>query len=297
MKKTLRLAFLLAILSLAIPEGYGQSNLIKEGAEIQLVSDQFSFTEGPAVDKKGNIFFTDQPNNQIWKYSNKGVLSLYMDNAGRSNGLFFDQKGNLISCADEKNELWRIDKKKNHKVLLDGFEGKLFNGPNDVWVDNKGGMYFTDPFYKRDYWNRGDMEQPEMRVYYYDASGNVKVAADGLVQPNGIVGNKDFTKLYVADIRAKKTYVFEINLDGSLTNKQLFCEMGSDGMTIDEQGNLYLTGPGVTIFNSSGEKIDHIDVPQRWTANVTFGGKERTTLFITASKAAYTLEMNVKGAK
>ena len=102
-------------------------SLINEGAILTLVSDQFAFTEGPAVDKKGNVFFTDQPNDRIWKYSNKGQLSLYMEPAGRANGLFFDAKGNLIACADGDNELWRISKKKKTEVLAKNWDDKRFN--------------------------------------------------------------------------------------------------------------------------------------------------------------------------
>ncbi len=103
--------------------------------------------------------------------------------------------------------------------------------------------------------------------------------------------------LYVADIKAKKTYVYEIQENGSLQNKRLFCELGSDGMTIDNEGNVYLTGNGVTVFNSKGEKIKHIPVDARWTANVCFGGKDRQTLFITASQYLYAVQMRVKGVQ
>ena len=118
-----------------------------------LISDQFSFTEGPAADKEGNIFFTDQPNNKIWKYDINGKLSLFMDNTRRSNGLFFDKNGNIISCADEQNQLVSIDTdKKKITVLASNFEGENFNGPNDVWVNStNGNIYFTDPYYERNY--------------------------------------------------------------------------------------------------------------------------------------------------
>lgn len=292
MKKTLYLfANLLSIST------FYQSNLIADGATPQLVSSEFAFTEGPAADKKGNIFFTDQPNDRIWKYDTEGKLSVFMDKSGRSNGLYFDKKGNLWACADEKNQLWEIDKNKNYKVWITKFEEKLLNGPNDLWIDTKGGIYFTDPFYKRPYWkNRGEEEQPQQRIYYFlpDRSA-VKVVADGFVRPNGIIGNVKNNTLYVADIGGSKTYRFQLNADGSLTNKTLFCEMGSDGMTIDNLGNVYLTGKGVTVFDSSGKQIEHIDIPEPWTANVTFGGKKRNILFITASKSVYTLQMKVKG--
>ncbi len=272
--------------------------LIEKGAKLQLVSKQFSFTEGPAADKKGNIFFTDQPNDKIWKYSTDGKLSVFLDNSGRSNGLYFDKKGNLIACADEHNQLWSISPEKEVTVLLKDFGGKLLNGPNDLWVDTNGGIYFTDPYYHRDYWNRDKQEIEKQNLYYLPKGENQAIIVDdNFVQPNGIIGTPDGTSLFVADIGAGKTYRYTINAVGQLTNKQLFVEQGSDGMTLDQEGNLYLTGKGVTVYNKGGEKVLHIDVPEPWTGNLTFGGKDRNILFITASKAIYTLKMQVKGAK
>ena len=273
-------------------------SLIAKGAVLTKLSDQYSFTEGPAVDKKGNIYFTDQPNNRIMKWSVNGELSIFMENAGRANGLYFDHAGNLLACADEKNEIWKIEPNKNITVLVNNFEGKRLNGPNDLWVDPKGGIYFTDPFYKRDYWIHTSKEIEKECVYYLspDKSKIINVD-DNLVKPNGIIGTSDGKMLYVADIAANKTYSYTINSDGSLGKKTLFTESGSDGMTIDESGNIYLTGKGVTVFNPQGEKIAHIDVPEPWTANVCFGGKKFKTLFITAGKSVYTLEMNVRGMK
>ena len=118
---------------------------------------------------------------------------------------------------------------------------------------------------------------------------------DDLKQPNGIIGTPDGKLLYVADIGAGKTYRYHIQADGTLTEKKLFCELGSDGMTIDNEGNIYLTGKGVSVFDPAGKKIEQIDVPEAWTANVCFGGKDRRTLFITASKGLYGSQMTVRG--
>lgn len=272
--------------------------LIAEGATLQLVSDQFSFTEGPAVDKKGNVFFTDQPNDKIWKYDTDGKLSLYMDKTGRSNGLYFDKKGNIISCADEKNQLWSISPKGKITVLLDGHKGLKFNGPNDLWLDAKGGIYFTDPYYQRDYWERKKPEIEGQKVYYLPKGKKEAVIVDdALMQPNGIVGTPDGKYLYVADIRASKTYKYKINDDGILSDRQLFISQGSDGMTLDSRGNLYISGKGVTVYDPSGKKIETIPVSSGWTGNVCFGGKNRDILLITASKSVFTLQMQVKGVE
>jgi len=270
--------------------------LYDAGTKPQLVSKQFSFTEGPAVDKQGNIFFTDQPNNKIWKYDTDGKLSVFLDSAGRSNGMYFDKKGNLISCADAKDELWSISPKGKVTVLLKDYEGKLFNGPNDVWIHPNGGIYITDPYYQRDYWTRKKPDLDGQKLYYL-AKGQHKavIVDDKFVRPNGIVGTTDGKILYVADIGDSKIYKYDINKDGSLSNRTLFFAQGSDGMAIDERGNIYLCGKGVTIVNPKGEKIGHIDIDEPWSANVCFGGKNRDILFITASKAVYTMQMKVKG--
>ncbi len=291
----------LAVLIMAIfaagctAQSTGGGDIIASGAELKLAADGFKFTEGPAVDKDGNVYFTDQPNDRIMKWSPDGKITTFMSPCGRSNGLYFDKKGVLLACADDKNELWAIDMKGGHKVLLKDYEGKLFNGPNDLWVAPWGGVFFTDPYYKRPYWNRGPSEQKQHVYYLTPDYKTVTRVADDLVQPNGIIGTPDGKILYVADIGDKKTYAYELSKDGTLSNKRLFCEMGSDGMTIDEEGNVYLTGRGVSVFNPAGEKIKQIDVPKNWTANVTFGGKDRKTLFITASDAVFTLQMRLAG--
>ncbi|MEN6308882.1 MAG: SMP-30/gluconolactonase/LRE family protein [Anaerohalosphaeraceae bacterium] len=263
------------------------------------LSTEFEFTEGPAVDKDGNVYFTDQPNDRIMRYTVNGKMEVFMQPSGRSNGLYFDKSGALIACADEKNELWRIDvKTKQHTVLAKDYDGKLFNGPNDAWIRPDGGIYFTDPFYKRPYWQRGPMEQPSQGVYFLSTDGKLARVEGDLQQANGIIGTPDGKMLYVADIKAGKTWKYDIQPDGSLTGKRLFCDLGSDGMTIDTCGNVYLTGNGVTVFNPEGRKIANIPIPQqRWTANVTFGSKDRKTLFITAGTGLYALKMNVCGVQ
>lgn len=264
---------------------------------LKLISRQFAFTEGPAVDKEGNIYFTDQPNNKIWKYSTKGHLSLFKDSAGRANGLYFDHRGQLLACADEKNEIWSINNDGKVTVLLSDLDGKKLNGPNDLWADKKGGIYFTDPYYPRDYWDRKKPEIEGQKVYYLPPGEGKKpmvVAAD-VTKPNGIVGSADGRYLYVADIERNKTYRYTIESDGTLSGQKAVIDQGSDGMTLDNEGNIYLTGKGVFIYSPIGVLIGHIEVKEPWTSNVCFGGKDRNDLFITASTAIYWLPMHTKG--
>ena len=272
------------------------SPVIAAGARLEKLAGGFKFTEGPAADERGDVYFTDQPNDRILKWGTDGKLSTFLKPCGRSNGLCFDAQGDLWACADEKNELWRIDPKGKVTVVVKDYKGKLLNGPNDVWVRPDGGLYLTDPYYKRDYWKRGPKEQDREAVYYLapDRKALVRVA-DDLEQPNGIIGTPDGKTLYVSDIAANKTFAYDIEKDGALTHKRLFCDLGSDGMTIDSAGDIYLTGRGVTVFDPAGHQILHIAVPESWTGNICFGGKDRHTLFITASTSVYTLRMAVHG--
>ena len=272
-------------------------SVVTPGAKLEKLAGDFLFTEGPTSDKNGNIFFTDQPNDRIMEWSVDGKLSTFLQPAGRANGMFFDATGNLITCADEHNQLWSIAPDKTVTVLVTNYQGKYMNGPNDVWITPNGAMYITDPFYRRDYWDHITMALTNQEVYYLSPDRkNLMRVTDDLKQPNGITGTPDGKNLIVSDISARQTWRYDIQPDGSLTNKTFICKFGSDGMTIDEEGNLYLTGRGVTVFDKNGKQIDHIDVNENWTANVCFGGKDRKTLFITASKSLYSIQLIYKGA-
>jgi gluconolactonase len=203
----------------------------------------------------------------------------------------------LIVCADEHNSLWSIAPDKKISVIATNFAGKFFNGPNDVWVAPNGALFLTDPFYKRVWWDHTKMALTNEEVFYLSPDRHtLERVTDDLKKPNGITGTPDGKQLFVSDIGAHQTWRYNIQPDGSLTNKTFFCSLGSDGMTIDSEGNLYLTGKGVTVFNQDGKQIDHIDVPEKWTANVCFGGLDHQTLFITASESLYSIRLRVKGA-
>ena len=273
------------------------AGVLAPGATLQKLAGGFEFTEGPTSDRAGNVYFTDQPNDRILKWTVDGVLSTFLQPAGRANGMYFDAAGNLLVCADERTELWSIAPDGTRTVLASRYDGKPLNGPNDVWARPGGGLYFTDPFYKRPWWDYADRPQDGQHVYFLSADRKTltRVATD-LVQPNGIIGSPDGKTLFVADIGARKTWAFDIQPDGALANKRLRCEAGSDGMTLDEDGNLYLTGRGVAVFDRDGRKIQQIDVPEPWTANVSFGGPDHRTLFVTASKGLYAIRLRVRGA-
>jgi gluconolactonase len=271
--------------------------VVAPDAKLEKLSGGFSFTEGPTCDASGNLFFVDQPNDRIMEWSADGKLSTFLQPSGRANGMMFDAHGNLIACADEHNALWSIAPDKKISVLVTNFNGNYLNGPNDIWIAPNGAMYLTDPFYKRTWWDHTTMALTNEEVFYLspDRKKLLRVT-DNLKKPNGITGTPDGKNLFVSDIGAHQTWRYDIAADGALTNKTFFCALGSDGMTIDAEGNLYMTGRGVTVFDKTGKKTDHIDVPEKWSANVCFGGADHKTLFITASESLYAIKLRMQGA-
>jgi gluconolactonase len=269
------------------------SSLVAPEAQIQKLAGGFQFTEGPAANAVGDVYFTDIPNNRIHKWSVDGELSTFREDSGAANGLYFDPKGNLLACEGGNRQLVSIDPAENVTVLADSFNSKKLNSPNDLWRDPKGGIYFTDPRYG----NRDNLEQDGEHVYYLPPGGGFLIRViDDLVRPNGIIGTPNGERLFVADHGDEKTYSYLIDSDGTLSNKQLFASQGSDGVTLDEFGNLYLTREGVSVYDPQGNKLGMIEVPER-PANVCFGGREHRTLFITARSALYSLEMQVAGMR
>ena len=278
---------LAAVMSWSVTE----ASVVADGAKVEKLAGGFKFTEGPAADARGNVFFTDIPNNRIHKWSLESKLSTFRENSGGANGLYFDRDGNLLACEGGGRRLVSIDQKGNVTVLADKYQGKKFNSLNDLWIDPKGGIYFTDPRYG----NRDGMEQGGEHVYYLSADRKKLIRViDDMVRPNGVIGTPDGETLYVTDHGGRKTFAYKINQDGKLSEKKLIAPEGSDGMTIDNEGNIYLTTAGVAVYDKQGNKIEMIDVPER-PANVCFGGMDNQTLFITARTSLYSVKMRVKG--
>lgn len=284
------------ILLLFCSSVFGQkNNIVAKNAEIKKVGTGYAFTEGPAVAKDGKVYFTDQPNDHIYVWDEKKGVSLWSDDTGRSNGMYFNNNGQLLACADLHNQIVLFDKDKKMRVVYENYDGKHLNGPNDLWITPNGGIYFTDPYYHRNYWQEGHKEVQDARgVYYLSTEGKITRVIDDYKQPNGLIGTPDGKTLYVADINDRKIWKYDIQPDGTLANKTFFAPNGSDGMTIDNRGNVYLTMGKVWVYSPSGELIREIEVPES-PSNVCFGGKKRNTLFITARTSVYTLKMNVKG--
>jgi gluconolactonase len=301
----LELALAAVLLAVAAPLAMSQtpavSPVIADGAQVERVATGYGFTEGCTADKVGNVFFTDQnhePGGQILRWSaDDNKITVWMEPTGRSNGQRFAPNGDLITCADEHNQLWRITPDKKVTVLVKDYNGKLLDGPNDVWVLPNGGMYLTDPYYHRPWWGPEHATPQQARAVYYltpDAKTLTRVI-DDFQMPNGIGGTPDGQFLYAADINARKTWKYDIQDDGSLKNKTLFCNAGSDGMTMDNQGNVYCTQDGIQVFDKTGKLIEHIPAPNgQQPANIAIGGKEHNILFMAARTSVYTLKLKVK---
>ena len=272
-------------------------SVVAPGAKVQKLAGDFAFTEGPVADAEGNIYFTDIPNNRIHKWSLDGRLSTFRENSGGANGLAFDRDSNLLTCEGGNRRLVSISPQGEVTVLADKYDNKKLNSLNDLWIDPKGGIYFTDPRYG----NRDDMEQDGEHVYYLspDRKQLIRVI-DDLIRPNGIIGTPDGKLLYVADHGGDTNYVYTIKNDGTLSGRKFFSGEGSDGMALDTEGNVYITSPRnepsfvVSVYDSDGNRLEEIEVPER-PANVCFAGKDKKTLIITAQTSIYSIQMRVKG--
>ena len=300
MKRIAILPLLLFLGSISVPT-MAQS-LIAPGAEVVRLADGFGFTEGPAANSKGDVYFIDDPNCKIhiWSVADKKV-SVFIDESAHANGMYFDKNDILYVCEGGTGSIVSYTRDGKRSVIANKFGARSFNKPNDLWVDPKGGIYFTDPQYGNNFY----VVQGGEHVYYIppDRSKVVRVIEAGenkdFVKPNGVVGTPDGKFLYVADIGGNMVYRYDILPDSTLTNKRPFAPFPVDGMTTDERGNLYITAVnredrGVIIFSPEGKEIERIAVPEG-PSNVCFGGPDRKTLFITAQRGFYAIEMNVRG--
>ena len=277
----------------------GVDRVVAPGATLQKLAGDFKFTEGPTCDAAGNVFFTDQPNDRILKWSVEGKLSTFLQPAGRANGMCFDAEGqpDRLRRREERAVVHRAGRQGHRdpraSTRASGSTVRTTSGCGPT-------ARSTSP--TRSTSGRGGRTTRCRRTA--STSTSCPPTASGSCawpttceKPNGIIGTPDGKTLFVADIEAGKTYRYDIQPDGSLAGKTLVVEHGSDGMTLDDEGNLYLTGDGVTGVRQAGRQIEHIPIPdERWTANVSFGGKDRQTLFITASTGLYAVRMRVKGA-
>ena len=270
-----------------------------------LVADGFQFTEGPVADAEGNILFSDIPAGKIHRWvvakdrpATEGPFEVetWLAPSGNTNGLCFGRDGLLLACQmGQGRRVVAIDPKtKTITPIAERFEGKRFNAPNDLWVDADNGVWFTDPAYER---TPADTELDAEAVYFVSPDRKtVTRVADGFARPNGIVGSPDGTTLYVTDRKGGMTWAFPVLGPGQLGERRRFNDDGCDGFAIDDHGNLYGTpkAPLVRIWGPDGTIIGAIPLPDS-PSNVTFGGPDRKTLFMTVKDKVFALPMKVSG--
>jgi gluconolactonase len=261
---------------------------------VERIATGFTFTEGPAADAAGDVWFSDvrQSRTHRWRAAT-GRVELVRENTGGANGLYFDAAGRLLICEGGNRRMTRLEADGSLSVLMDSYQGKRLNSPNDLWVAPGGDVYFSDPRYG----DASGLEQDGMHVYLIPADGRAPLrVTDDLKTPNGLIGTVDGRTLYVADAGAGSIWRYAVAQDGTLSAKTLFTERASDGMSLDERGNVYLAnGNRIWVHAGDGRLIETIPVPEP-PANLTFGGPDRRTLFITARTSLYRIAMKVRGA-
>ncbi|RIK77797.1 MAG: gluconolactonase [Planctomycetota bacterium] len=293
------------------------------------VEGSVAFVEGPAWHPSGNVYFTDCGNNRIMRRDPKGVLHVFRQPSGQANGLIFDGQGRLIACegAGEggNRRVTRTEHDGTITVLADKYEGKRFNSPNDVTVDAKGRVYFTDPRYGP----RDDIEQldatgkPIEGVYRIDPDGKVtRVIAGEVERPNGLAVSPDQKWLYVVDNQNstadgnRKLWRFALGSDGSvdLKSRTLLHDFGhgrgGDGMEVDREGRLYVAAgfnvpneplesadvaAGVYVFSSEGKQVGFVPIKMDMVTNCCFGGPDGKTLFVTAGHTLWSVRVTTPG--
>ena len=263
------------------------------------VATGFQFTEGPVWHPDGYLLFSDIPADRIYEWSPDGRLEVFRQPSGNSNGLTYDQQGRLIACEHGNRRVTRTETDGTIVPLATHYQGRRLNSPNDVVVKSDGSIYFTDPPYG---------VQPEQQeldfhgVYHIAPDGTLTLLADDFDRPNGLAFSPDESILYIDDTTRRHVRAFDVLPDSTLTNGRVFADMqspatgGPDGMKLDIEGNLYVTGPGGTwLFDPTGHHLGTLITPEK-PANLAFGDTDRCTLYITARTSVYRVRTRLAGA-
>ena len=282
-------------------------NIVPKGSKLEKIATGFMFTEGPIWNAaKKCLYFSDIPANKMWKWTEAKGAELFRDPSGKSNGLTLDKQGRLLACEHANRRVSRTESDGKVVTIADKYNGKKLNSPNDVVVKSDGSVYFSDPPYglSADFGNLGEQELPFQGVYRLSPDGKtLTLLVDDFDRPNGLAFSPDESILYIDDTARVHIRVFDVKPDGTIANGRVFADLTSnaegnvDGMKVDSEGNIYVTGPGgVSIFDSSGDKLGIIEMPEV-SANVAWGDDDWKTLFITASTSLYRIKLNIQGVK
>lgn len=285
-KILIKITILLMIIALQLLNSCKKSEFeTSEQKEIICIASGLLFAEGPAY-RNGSLYFSDIEANTIYKWNNVEGLTVLKNNLSRINGLFFNPQGLLCACEGGNKRIISIDASKNISVITSSYNSKQYNEPNDLWISSTGNIYFTDPNFT------STQTQDGQDVYCILAStgGVTKVISD-LVKPNGIVGNSTGTLLYVADYGASKIYRYTISSNGSLSEKQLFASVQADGLTIDEEGNIYAASNEILKFNQQGDLVETRAITGTLTNLFYVKVDNAPMLFATTHNQVYQIEL------
>jgi len=270
--------------------------IISPGTHYQVIGKGYGFTEGPAADAAGNVYFSDGQRDSIHFYETGRPVSLFVGDSTDANGMMFNHAGQLLVCEGAAYRVVAFDiRSKAKRILASEFEGTHFNEPNDLTVDEVDGFYFTDP----NYGHRGQPTVMKEDVYYCDPEGRITRVSTVCAKPNGVILSPDGRNLYLADNRAERIYRYDVSAPGRLTNERAWTEVGArpDGMTLDVHGNLYVGCgvAGVKVYGPSAQYIGTIAVP--YASNVVFGGPDFKSLFITSRDRFLSIQTQVQGIR
>lgn len=275
-------------------------DIVERDAKLETVATGFGFTEGPVWDASGFLYVSDETLNKIFRVFPNGkkeeVIAL-----GDPDGNAYDRRHRLIDCASVLRAIIEVTPDGKYKILADHYDGKKFNSPNDVIVGPDGALYFTDP--TLDLVTGEKQEIPFQGVYRLDEKGNVQLLTKDLSQPNGLAFSADGKRFYVDDSKEKNIRVYDVATDGTLSNGRIFGEEPPsgkhegvpDGMRVDKNGNLFVTGPkGIWVWDAAGNHLGTIVMPEQ-PANLNWGDSDYSTLYITATTSVYRLRTKTRG--
>jgi gluconolactonase len=299
----LRAIFATACLGLIAPalaqSPSGIPGVVAPGAEPQLVQEGFTFTEGPVATAEGELYFSDIRVNKTYLLEKGGKISVARENTNGGNGLALTKDGHLLTAEGDGKRISRMDRGGKVTTVTDGTEGRPFLAPNDLIVDAKGGIYFTDPG------PRPVVPGRTVYVYYLPTGAKEPIVIDDKVaRPNGLTITADGKTLIVDDTLGTNVFAYDIQADGTVANKRTFAELRdipagqesvADGLALDREGRIYITTiKGVQVFDRDGQYLGTIAIA-RQPANVAFGGPDKRTLYITAREGLYQLSTLAQG--
>jgi gluconolactonase len=277
----------------------GISGVVAAGTKVELIREGFSGTEGPVALADGSLIFTETQVNRITRIWPDGTVTGFLDNTNGANGLGFTANGDLYAVQVQRTRVGIIHPSTRAKTLTEGFEGKPFGRPNDLVVDKKGNVYFTDSG-ANGALPPGAPEPAKPAIYRISSSGEVKRLASDIERPNGIQLSPDDKVLYVANTNGDHVLAYDIAADGSVGPKRQFAKLeviekaanggissGADGLAVDEAGRVYVaSNKGIEVFSAKGEALGSITLPKK-PQNLAFAGVDKKTLYVVGRGAAY----------